>query len=100
MSADKSPINSISESVEAPLSIRELACVLVKHYGLHEGRFDLLVKFQIGTGAVGPDPAAPIPGAMIGVSRIGLMPSRTDGFTTVDAALVNPVKKSRKKILA
>lgn len=95
MSTDKSPINSISESVEAPLSIRELASVLVKHYGLHEGCFDLLVEFQIGTGAVGPDPAAPIPGAMIGVSRIGLMPSRTDGFTTVDAALVNQVKKSR-----
>lgn len=97
MSTDKRAMSSIPESVEAPLSMRDLAGVLVKHYGLHEGRFDLLVEFQIGMGAVGPDPAALTPGAMIGVSRIGLMPSRTDGPTTVDASIVNPAKKSRKK---
>lgn len=77
--------------------MRDLAGVLVKHYDLHEGHFDLLVEFQIGMGAVGPDPSALTPGAMIGVSRIGLMPSRADGPTTVDAAIVNPAKKSRRK---
>jgi len=80
--------------------MRDLAGVLVKHYDLHEGHFDLLVEFQIGMGAVGPDPNALTPGAMIGVSRIGLMPSKTDGPTTVDAATINPAKKSRKKTSA
>lgn len=97
MSTDKSATSWTPTPVEAPLSMRDLAGVLVKHYDLHEGHFDLLVEFQIGMGAVGPDPSALTPGAMIGVSRIGLMPSRADGPTTVDAAIVNPAKKSRKK---
>ena len=97
MSTDKPATSWTPTPVEAPLSLRDLAGVLVKHYDLHEGHFDLLVEFQIGMGAVGPDPTALTPGAMIGVSRIGLMPSKTDGHTTVDAAIVNPAKKSRKK---
>lgn len=97
MSTDKPATSWTPTPVEAPLSMRDLAGVLVKHYDLHEGHFDLLVEFQIGMGAVGPDPTALTPGAMIGVSRIGLMPSRVDGPTTVDAAIVNPAKKSRKK---
>ncbi|MDP1607400.1 MAG: hypothetical protein Q8L93_12320 [Rhodocyclaceae bacterium] len=97
MSTSKTTTELMPGPVEVPLSMRDLASVLVKHYGIHEGRFDLLVEFQIGTGAVGPDPATLIPGALIGVSRIGLMPSKKDGPTTVDAAIVNPAKKSRKK---
>lgn len=83
--------------IHPPISLRDLASVLVQHYGLHEGRYDLLVEFQIGVGAVGPDPSSLTPGAMIGVSRVGLMPSKDDGPTTVDAAIVNPAKKPRKK---
>lgn len=83
--------------VETPLSMRDLAAVLVRHYGIHEGFYDLLIEFQIGTGAVGPDPAALTPGVMIGASRVGLIPSKTTGPTTVDASVVNPAKKSRKK---
>lgn len=100
MSTDKPATNGTSAPVDAPLSMRDLAGVLIKHYSLHEGHFDLLVEFQIGVGPVGPDPAVLTPGAMIGVSRIGLIPSKVDGPTTVDAAIVNPVKKSRKKTSA
>lgn len=97
MSTDKPATSWTPTPVEAPLSMRDLAGVLVKHYDLHEGHFDLLVEFRIGTGPVGPEPAALTPGVMIGVSRIGLMPSKADGPTTVDAAIVNPAKKSRNK---
>jgi hypothetical protein len=86
--------------IETPLSIRDLAALLVNHYGIHEGRYDLLIEFQIGVGAVGPDPTALKPGAMIAVSRVGLTPSRAEGPTTVDAAIVNPAKKTRKKAAA
>jgi len=79
------------------LTLRELAAVLVRHYDLHEGEFDLLVEFQIGVGAVGPDPAAPSPGAMIGVSKVGLMPANAKGPTTVDAAQINPRTQIRRK---
>lgn len=100
MSTDNTPATWPPAPIGTPLSMRDLAAVLVKHYGLHEGRYDLLIEFQIGMGAVGPDPTALTPGAMIGVSRVGLMPSQTDGPTTVDAAIVNPAKKARKKAAA
>jgi hypothetical protein len=83
-----------------PLSMRDLAIVLVKHYGHHTGKFDLQVEFQIGMGAVGPDPKALTPGAVIGLSKIGLVQAVVDGPSTVDAANVNPaVKKTAKKKL-
>lgn len=77
--------------------MRDLAAVLIRHYGLHEGLYDLLIEFQVGVGAVGPDPTALTPGAMIGVSRVGLIPSRSKGPTTVDAAIINPTKKAPRK---
>lgn len=81
------------------LSLREITEVLIKHQGLHDGSYNLLIEFQIGVGAVGPVPESVLPGAMVGVSRIGL--SKTDpdknNIHTVDAAEVNPIVKPRKK---
>ncbi len=80
--------------VKTPLSLRELAEVLIKHYGLHEGRYDLFVEFQIASAAIGPDPHVRIPGLTFGVSKIGLSESKkAESAMTVDAALVNPVEK-------
>jgi hypothetical protein len=83
--------------VGVPLSLSELAVLLVKHYGLNEGAFDLMLQYQIGTGAVGPDKNHLVPGVMMGVSQVGLVPSTKVGASTVDASLVNPTKKPRKK---
>lgn len=94
MSTDKQHIVEQPVPVESPLSMRDLTVVLIKHYGIHDGRYDLMVEFQIGMGAVGPDPASATPGAMIGFSRVGLIPAKGDGPTSVDAALVNPVPSS------
>ena len=80
--------------VESPLSMRDLTILLIKHYGLHEGCYDVLVEFQIGVGAVGPDPASLTPGAMIGVSKVGLMLAKKNGPSSVDAGLVNPAPSS------
>lgn len=79
------------------LSLSDLTKLLVKHYDIHEGLFDLSIEFQIGIGAVGPSPDAIVPGAMIGVQRVGLIPSTVVGPSTIDAAAVNPAKKTRKK---
>ncbi|WP_097458707.1 hypothetical protein [Mangrovitalea sediminis] len=83
--------------VADPLSLRELTEVLIKHYGIHEGQYDLLVEFKIGVGALGPNQELALPGAMVGVSRLGLVKSTKMGNNTVDAAEVNPVTKARKK---
>jgi hypothetical protein len=100
MSTDAKAPEQHSAPIKPPLSMRDLASVLVKHYGLTEGIYDLMVEYQIGTGAVGPDKDNLVPGAMIGVSRVGLMPATKPGQNTVDASLVNPGKKPRKKAAA
>lgn len=96
MSTDTKAPEQHSAPITPLLSMRDLASVLVKHYGLTEGTYDLMLEYQFGTGAVGPD--KDIPGVMIGVSRVGLVPTTKQGPSTVDAALINPTKKPRKKI--
>jgi len=72
--------------VENPLTIQELGKVLVKHYGLVEGKYDVLIEFGIGIGAVGPTPETRVPGAMIGVHKVGLIPTDTVTPLTIDAS--------------
>lgn len=84
--------------VDPPLTARDLAVVLVKHYGLKEGAYDLMIEYQLGTGAVGPDKEHLLPGVMIGMSRVGLVRSTKPGPTTVDAVEVNPIAKARKRV--
>ena len=71
--------------------LREMATILVKHHGLHEGLYDLAIQFQISIGAVGPNPASMLPGSMVGVQNIGLVYAAKEGPTTVNAAQVNPI---------
>ena len=77
------------------LRAKDLAALLVKHYGLHEGLYALLVEFQIGMGHVGPSKEDRTPGAMIGLHGVGLAKATEPGPLVVDAAEVNP-KKLRK----
>ena len=79
------------------LEHRDLAEILVNHYDFHEGLYDLAFEFQIAVGAIGPSPESVLPGAMIGIKSIGLMKADKNGPQTVDAAKVNPVKKTSKQ---
>jgi hypothetical protein len=97
---------SLEEQVARPepLSIKDLATLLVHHYGLTEGRFDILVEFQIGVGAVGPSNAR-LPGAIVGVQRVGLTPvaPTVESDSIVDAAAVRakvagrPVRRASRR---
>jgi hypothetical protein len=90
------PTNPQKPVMEISHELREITELLVKHHGLHEGLFDLALEFQIAVGAVGPDPASIIPGAMFGVRRIGIMKTERAGISTVDAAQVNPSSPAKK----
>lgn len=98
MSIDTKTLEQHPTPVDAPLSLGELAVLLVKHYGLTEGTFDLMLQYQIGTGAVGPDKNHLVPGVMMGVSQVGLIPSPKVGPNTVDASLINPTKSRAKSL--
>lgn len=85
------------DAVKEPLPISEIGKMLIKHYGLTDGLFDILVEFGVGFGAVGPRPEEIVPGVMIGVSKIGLIQVAQKGPSTLSAAEVNPPRKSKKK---
>lgn len=90
--------NPPKPSMEMSHELREITELLVKHHNLHEGLYDLALEFQIAVGAVGPDPASIIPGAMFGVRRIGIMKTEKAGASTVDAAQVNPSNPTKKVV--
>lgn len=80
-------------------NLTELAALLVRDQGLHEGLYSLVVEFQVAVGSVGPSPDMIMPGAMVGFSKIGLLPATKPGPNTVDAAEVNPKKQTRRKVV-
>ena len=95
-------------------NLRDLTVILIKHYGFHEGLFQLAVGFRIGVGQVPTEPAnsaGQLPGAFVGVENVSLIPlaKGTTGSDVVDAAIANPLpsikdakkpsaKKAAKKI--
>ena len=83
----------------ADFSLIELTEILIKHKDLHEGLYNLSLEFQIAVGAVGPSPELISPGAMIGVSRIGLSKTEEEkaNIHTVNAAKINPAPKKRPR---
>ena len=83
------------------LELKDVTEILVKHFGLHEGKYDISIEFNIGVGAVGPTEQNRLPGAIIAVSRIGIAQATQDGPATVNASIINPkpvvVSKTRAK---
>ena len=70
---------------------------MIRIKGFHEGLYDLSIEFSFAVGNIGPTKEQMLPGAMFGVSGVGLIKTEQVGPNTVDAALVNPTKPSRKK---
>jgi hypothetical protein len=81
------------------LSLKDVAELVVRQRELHEGLYNLVFQFQIAVGAVGPSPELIVPGAIFGVSGVGLEKVEKAGPHTIDAAVVNPVSSlaSRKQ---
>lgn len=80
-------------------SLVEMTEILIKNQGLHEGFYNLSFQFQIAVGAVGPSQELICPGAMMGISRIGLSKTEKEkaNIHTVNAAEVNPAPKKRAR---
>lgn len=94
---DNNKITLPPMAVDQPLSLREVTELLIKHYDLHEGNYDLLMEFQLGVGLVAQNPEQiPAPTAMVGISRLGLTRAEIASPNTVDAAIANPAKKAKK----
>lgn len=86
MSNKQKKPSRIKKPVAEPLSLLDLAGVLVKHYGLTTGKYELMLEFRLGIGNVGSTEQDRLPGAMVGVSKVGLVRTEKDGPLTVDAS--------------
>lgn len=84
----------------APIPLKELAVILIRHYGHHEGFYEVGVQFNIAVGSVGPDPTLVAPGAVVTVGGIGLSQCPESSPLGVDASMVNPLTAVEVKKLA
>jgi hypothetical protein len=83
-----------------PLDAKQVTELLVRHHDLHEGKFDLLIEFRLTIGAIGTSPTEALPGVAVGIAKLGLARALQPGASTVDASVVNPLKKKRASKVA
>ena len=93
--------------IEQPhsLDIKSLTEALIHHFNLHEGVYQLNVKFKIGVGGFAMDGASgslPLPGAAVGVEAVALIrvPEDANVPNCVDASVVNPSPKAKPRARA
>jgi len=76
---------------------RELVEVMIKHAGIHEGKWVLSVNFGLAAINSGPNEDEVVPTAMVPVQGIGILraPDGAPRGLVVDAAESNPAPKSK-----
>lgn len=91
----QSPLTEQSSVVPA-LPLKELGTVLVRHYGLHEGLYDVSFEIIMGGGRFSDEKGTPMPGAFVGIRQVGLVRVDKASENTVDASAVNPAAAAAK----
>ena len=81
----------MAESTQITFSHKEIAQMLVKHQGIHDGIWGLFVKFGIQGLNVGEDESKIVPAALVPLLAIGLQKFDKENALSVDAAKVNPL---------
>lgn len=86
----------MAEVNQFTLTHKELLGLLIKHTGVHEGKWQLLFGINMATGSMGPTPEESFPGVMMTIPNIGIQrvgpdtPTDKPGTVVLDAAQVNP----------
>lgn len=73
------------------LSLNDLTKILIKHYDIHEGFYEVGIQFNIAVGSVGPKPSDVAPGAVLTVGGVALSRTNQDSPLCIDASTVNPL---------
>lgn len=79
-------------------SFKELATLLVKEQGLHEGYWGIYAKFGITAANAGPTDADLRPTALVPILELGLQRYEELNNLSVDAAEVNPRPGSKRSV--
>jgi len=86
----------MADASQYVFSFQELAELLVKRQNIHEGLWSVTIKFGIQAGHIAGLGAPLLPTALVPVLEIGIQKVDKANELTVDAAKVNPQRKSRK----
>lgn len=85
------------EATQITFKHKELAEILVKQQGIHDGIWGLYVRFGLGAQNVGVSDADLNPTAIIPVLEIGLQKFEKETNISVDATKVNPKPQEPKE---
>jgi hypothetical protein len=86
------------ETKQLSFTHKEIAAALLKGSDLHEGHWGVLLNFGIaGANVAFPPKGELVPSAIVPVVSIGLQRFEEPNGLTVDAAEVNPPRKSSKQ---
>ena len=76
-------------------SFQEVAELMIKQQGIHDGIWGIYIKFGIGAANASDAAGDLFPTALVPVKEIGLQKFDTPSNLTVDAAKVNPAPKEK-----
>ncbi len=82
----------MAETTQIVFTHKEIAEILLRHHGLHEGIWGVYIKFGIKGANVGASDSDLMPSAIVPVLQIGLQKFEKENNLSVDAAKVNPPK--------
>ncbi len=80
----------MAEPTQIVFTHKEIAEVLLKHHGIHEGIWGVYIKFGIKGANIGASDSDLMPSAIVPVLEIGLQKVDKENNLSVDAARVNP----------
>ena len=86
----------MAEPTQFTFNLPEVAELLIKKQGIHEGKWLVGLEFNVNIGMMGVAPPNAYPGAMILCNGLQLTkgPDQAPANLVVDAALVNPAKET------
>lgn len=87
----------MAETKQIAFSYKEVAEMMVKQQGIHEGLWGIFLRFGIQGANLGPTPEDILPAAIVPVLEIGLQKLAEPSRLTVDAAVVNPAPGKQKR---
>lgn len=83
----------MAEANQYVFSHKQLAEILVREQGIHEGLWIIQYTFGIGGANVGPTPQDIAPAAIVPIVSVSLARAQEASALTVDAAVANPIKQ-------
>jgi len=84
------------EAALKQLTHAELATLLIKELGIHEGIWSVAAELQFGAMTIDTDDQSMYPTGLVSIKAIGLAPATKENNIAVDAARVNPKPKKAK----